>query len=122
MTVIYVPALGSQKHLATETDPRRGLQPGCSCGLLPHLSPRCLKQRSDVMLPPRPWLHLVTQTGAKSQCCLLLAVSLPVSGSLVGARSPASLPLARLPLDLLTWGFIVFWALKGSQPRLTLAS
>ena len=90
VSVTYEPALGIQKHLVMETDPRRDVQPGCSCGLLPHLSPRCSKQRSDIVLSLRPWLHLVTQTGAKSQCCLPLAVSLPVSGILVGARPSAS--------------------------------
>lgn len=120
MSVRRVSALGVQKHLATETDPSRGLQASWSCGLLPQLSRRCFKQRSDVTLPPRLWLSLVTQTGAKSQCCLLLTVSLPGSGSLVGAQSPASLLLARLPCDLLTWGLIVSWALEDSQPCLTL--
>lgn len=42
VSVIYEPALGIQKHLATETDARRDVQPGGSCALLPHLSPRCL--------------------------------------------------------------------------------
>lgn len=74
------------------------------------------------MLPPRVWLPLVTQTGAECQCCLLLAVSLSISGSLVGARPPASLLLAWLSGDLLIWGLVVFWAFEGPQPCPALTS